>query len=468
MHDMSVSGVWWLPDIGDRVQGTMEYSRSEGIQLELVRSLRETFGPLELRTYPVLYGLTNTEHKVTLGTCRCVRGPGIVPSSGAPESYAADVAFLGAHFLDPGCQRFARFTFELDDLYDWVGVTATHPAIDRNVSTGKYSASITYSPPPEPNFSTKLGLFSVRHGFKTGTEEQSKTYIRHEVKCDFQPSGSMTLKEFTEHVGRPIQDLLTLSVGRPNAFSQLEAAVSDGENEITWTNVLFQQLSSHPARRSPVYTPEMLLSFADLVERGASALDRWFDLASEIHTVRTLLTGIQYRPEMFLDQKFLYAAHALETFHRQIVGGTELTQECHSERLTAILAAVPSIHKTWLEGKLDYSNELTLGQRVRALLTLVSQPVLEVVGNPKRFVRSMLDTRNYFTHHDPRLTSRAAKGEQLLWLTQCTVLLVADLLLREMGFDSDKRARMIVRTQAYELPKLLLARANAGGGSRPA
>jgi hypothetical protein len=53
---------------------------------------------------------------------------------------------------------------------------------------------------------------------------------------------------------------------------------------------------------------------------------------------------------------------------------------------------------------------------------------------PSNFTKLALDTRNYFTHWNPKLEARAAKGEQLVALTRAVKLLFEITLMMELGF----------------------------------
>jgi hypothetical protein len=71
---------------------------------------------------------------------------------------------------------------------------------------------------------------------------------------------------------------------------------------------------------------------------------------------------------MYVDHKFLSLMQALETYHRRILGGNELSENHHNKRILEILTAVPDQYRQWLEEKLKYSNELSLRKRMKELL----------------------------------------------------------------------------------------------------
>jgi hypothetical protein len=81
-----------------------------------------------------------------------------------------------------------------------------------------------------------------------------------------------------------------------------------------------------------------------------------------------LYFGIIHSSNMYVDHKFLSLMQALETYHRRILGGNELSENHHNKRILEILTAVPDQYRQWLEEKLKYSNELSLRKRMKELL----------------------------------------------------------------------------------------------------
>jgi ApeA N-terminal domain 1 len=95
-----------------------------------------------------------------------------------------------------------------------------------------------------------------------------------------------------------------------------------------------------------------------------------------------------YLDRLYLEQRFLNIAQAVESYHRRRSDKKDLSEEDHEKRLEKILAGTPQEYKKWLSDKLKYSNELSLRQRLKDLLGDAnrSQVALSLIGSKKVFI----------------------------------------------------------------------------------
>ena len=158
--------------------------------------------------------------------------------------------------------------------------------------------------------------------------------------------------------------------------------------------------------------------------------------------VYRLYLGTVYNPQMFLAQRFLNLVQALEAYHRRTTTTLDLPEDEHEKRMEAILGAVPEEYREWLEGKLQYSNELNLRKRIKHIFAEHPQTVDSVVGSSSKakkiFVNKVIDTRNYRTHFDESLKDRAARGEELHRINDKLGHLMEMCLMAEIGFEDDE------------------------------
>ena len=89
----------------------------------------------------------------------------------------------------------------------------------------------------------------------------------------------------------------------------------------------------------------------------------------------------------------------------------------------------------WGEGheKLKYGNELSLRHRLQRII----EPFKEFIGDknePDKLIGSIVDTRNYLTHYDESLKTRAASGDKLIRLYRKMEAIFQLRLLQELGF----------------------------------
>ena len=83
---------------------------------------------------------------------------------------------------------------------------------------------------------------------------------------------------------------------------------------------------------------------------------------------------------------------------------------------------------------MKFSNEPSLRKRLKTVLNYTGEEGARVVRT--NFVAVATDTRNYLTHYDDSLKSRAAQGVDLDVLASETMALLELCFLRDLGFDS--------------------------------
>lgn len=81
--------------------------------------------------------------------------------------------------------------------------------------------------------------------------------------------------------------------------------------------------------------------------------------------------------------------------------------------------------------------KLSLRKRIK----LIIEPFKTHLGtsdNRLKLVRNIVDTRNYFTHFNEKLETKAAKNKDLLKLCNKMEVIFKLLLLKEVGFTDEE------------------------------
>jgi hypothetical protein len=107
-----------------------------------------------------------------------------------------------------------------------------------------------------------------------------------------------------------------------------------------------------------------------------------------------------------------------------------------------LIAACPKNRKAWLEGKLTYSNELSLRTRLKQIVKNFEAFLGSSKGR-KSFVNQVVNTRNYLTHYDIKLKSSACSGAHLFDICMKMECLFQLHIMKEIGF-SDEQIKAIV------------------------
>jgi hypothetical protein len=200
-----------------------------------------------------------------------------------------------------------------------------------------------------------------------------------------------------------------------------------------------------------VHPHEMLFTLPDLLPKPETYLGNYFGKLHKMHPVCALYFSTLYNPEMFLEQRFLSLAHAVEAYHRAMIGGKYLSDEEYESGLKqTFLNAIPetldSGFKESLKGKLRYLHEFSLRKQIQDVASRLDEFLNRFLGDSKAFGARIAEKRNDLTH--PKPDAIEAKDWMDLWLMseQLSLLIVA-CLLYELGFPKDKLAVMLSRNK---------------------
>jgi hypothetical protein len=133
----------------------------------------------------------------------------------------------------------------------------------------------------------------------------------------------------------------------------------------------------------------------------------------------------------------LALVQGLESYHRRTSNEKSMDDATFKKIVNNLMEHCPEEHREWLSGKLQYANEISLTRRIKNII----EPFKNFFGTSrdrKNLVRKIVDTRNYLTHYDESLKSRAAVGREL-WLLCLKMEAIFQLhLLHVLGFTREQ------------------------------
>jgi hypothetical protein len=156
-----------------------------------------------------------------------------------------------------------------------------------------------------------------------------------------------------------------------------------------------------------------------------------------------------------LEGKFLALAQGLETYHRRTSNEKLMDEAVFKELTENLIKQCPEENKEWLSGRLKYGNELSLRHRIKNII----EPFKEFIGTSKeqnKLISTIVDTRNYLTHYDKSLESKAASGRDLWWLCLKMEAIFQLRLLQVLGFTQEEVQSVF--DHSHELQKKLKAK----------
>lgn len=458
MKDAEYSGVWLRPSNPDKqVGGTLAFSNDDGLRLNLTGSFKglaemASFGSHQITTYPIILGVASGGKPVTLSDCQEVEWNF---SSGGltTQEIVASSAYVGAHFRDPAEIRFRKADVEYSHLQDWAGISGFRLDYPRN-EKGQRAFEVTYNYPEEVVATTTKGTVRTTFTFHQSGDLLGAVNLKQSVQLRIDAEKDLSLGEWLKEFVSPLQNLLSLGCGRPNAVTRLAVfatgqAIDGSEREVP-IEVMYRPDYHEAGKPRRLLPPDMLFTLSDVSDDFGGIVERWLRVADELDSTCNLFFSVGYSPTMYFEQQFLNVVQAAETYHRRRLTNEVLPADEHSARMDSILESVLSEHKSWLKEKLRYANEPALRQRLRDLMDVTASVMEPLVPDRNRFVQKVLDTRNYHVHYDVSVRRKAAEsGAELYYLTMVLSFLVQACLLRELGIDPDRRVELFNRNQQY-------------------
>jgi hypothetical protein len=452
MKGFEYSGIWWLPN-GEQntVSGTLRFSNESGIQLSLIGSLEDFTSFNTREPYPVILGLSGDGKRITLSNCFAT-GLTVGMPGFAKESYKARFCLVGAHFNDATDLRFRMFSVRYSHLPDWVRTSG----FEVKKYFDQHRFEVAYSLPSDLETETSIGVVSISFTCNTSGDGIEELNLYQSVWMEVKADKEYSFLDLDHRYIRPLKNLVSLATTRPNTILELlvfsEEVFSeyeDGRRVETPIQFFFEQSYFEPRREKLLIPDHMLFTVHDIADEFPSVMERWFSVSEELDSVCNLFFGVQSRPSLNLENKFLNVVQAVETYHRRRMTNEVLPKAEHKRIKSAVLTRVDTEHREWLEGLLAYSNEPRLEHRIREITEKGYEAITPLITDKEEFAKRVKDTRNYFTHYDKRLRNRAAKGAELFWLTQKLSYLLQACFLLELGLPIEKCAQLLHRNQSF-------------------
>ena len=438
-------GEFWLPaSPKNKISGTLLISDGGNTKLELAEPLDSSLSAMfsfNSDNLGRILGHVETDGPVTLDNCYYINNRRSIVRGGliASDIIGVNRVFTGFRYEKGVSPRFNEFTFSVEGIDEWVGISG----IEVDAQFEKSALTISYNRPEDISLDLKDGMQLVitfawtPPGFPNAqrAEVTQKTYFK------LVSQGARELEEFTS-VAQKITAFLCfvmneiVCLDEMTAFSDnLRETFPDGRTALIPVEIY---CPSWPyAKNEPAIDEwDMLFKYEDRQNRVESIINRWIDNYEQITPALDLyfLTKAGTLPTMNL--QFLTLVQALEAFHRRTSDEKHMDADECKEICKKMIGECPEEHKDWFRPKLLRANELTLKNRFERM----TEPFGNFMCGERRpqLIKSIKDTRNYLTHYDSDLESKAAKGEGLKFLCRKMNALFRLQFLKLIGFDEQE------------------------------
>jgi hypothetical protein len=339
---------------------------------------------------------------------------------------------------------------EFDHLLDWARASLDRP-LTRDEKPGS-----------SKRLSIDLETEVVATARSGGTTIQLRTFRRwsadhRKVEAELRPNFRVELDDPTEwrdvmrRYVRPLRDLISFATLRGARIDEVRLRPRDHQ-EGAWPRLVLRwiDLGRPPREGQDLLIQDMLFTAKTLPGGFEAGLRRWLELHESRSAVMDLIFGVDYAPFIYDEQRFLALAQAAEIFHRIAVGGSRLPTEEHQRRVEAAVSSLGDGKlQDWARPILQQANFLRLGERIEGLISPLGNLGIEIAGGDSgRFVRRIVDTRNFLTHQDERKPNVLEVPDRY-WHGQALVWLIRAWLLEELGMPGGEVAQSLKRNSRF-------------------
>jgi ApeA N-terminal domain 1 len=453
VNPLKLEGRWWLPDTPENEEtGTLSFDQVVGARLNVVgRLIPLVPGPLaQSEDRDVIHGFTTAGKEVTL------LGNFVINSRFgsviATETWHVGMIALGAHFMSKGDALFERSWTRFDGIARWL-------AFDPFAETFEFGASGVELIVRKPE-SVVLGdvdgtQIYTGSSLKWGREDEERWTSSSEAMIAIHAEEPKSL-DWHFSKSAKLRALAELLFGRPLHLTKLCVELPTDPVAEGWPHYaeveIYAQIIGGDDVLPPVDRPPML-SAPELIAAAPDAFADWFGQYETLNAPLRLVSTVASDRRMFSNVRFLLAAQAVETFHRETCPLPIMPAKEHGKLVEALLGAIPentpNTMRDKLKGTLNYSNEFNLRQRLRALIASARDGRVDAMpAYGKSFIDAVVATRNYETHHGSK-PANLLTGLEMYWATRRLVVLLTVLFLRRLGLLSEDIDSLISRHREF-------------------
>lgn len=442
-EEFKKSGKFWLPSTPEhQIAGTLTISEGGHIELEIIEALHSNRGEaFNTDTFARIIGHIENGEFVTLDDCFYkFKSFGFHQIS--KSLICANKAFIGVGYDEGEAVSFNAVDFSVEGTDEWVGISG----IGVEYQIEKAVATIHYEMPEEisTNLDNGMQLFitfssSLPSPTVKGVEITQRTYFKlvcHEAK---------TIDEFISVIHK-ITTFLCFGIDKIVCLDSLEATSNSlyqefGDIKRNIPVKIYHSSLPYCEHEAKIYPQRMLFTFGQIKDNFEKMVNRWIDAYDKIDVVFSLYFSTKMEHQKYFDGKFLALVQGLETYHRRICTEKLMSDDSFNNLKKLVKDAVAQCsekqHKEWLSSKLHNGNEIYLGKR----LEMIIEPFKELIGNEEQreqIIKDIKNTRNYLTHYDESLETKAVHGIDLYYLCLKMEAIFQLHFLHVLGFTVDE------------------------------
>jgi hypothetical protein len=422
MQSFDCNGIWWLPQSpSKRVAGTLRFSAEKGVDLSLSGAFADQPTTLQDREIPIVLGQIwdcSLGEVVTLKRCR-LKASHFGSRTIAREEYFADLLFIGMQAEREEDFFFSKMSIQLSGLPSWAHTLSGLGY--RQVPGGEEGRGrfeVFWQPPKPVTGRIPGGHLTLGVGAKISTDRcqhSIKEEVAFAVSCE-QPASHRDLNAKFVY---PLQNFMTFATDCPNALVEFKVTRPHSQDDV---QVLGARV--FPDEATTDLTPfSMLFSLGDVQDQAVDLISKWIEISRRLNDVCNLYFGVLYKPESFLDTRFMLVCQSLEVYQRKREPGGGESHRSRDSFFAEELARLLEEHRATV-GPL-FGNEMGQG------------------------ISELTKYRDYVLFRDSKVGSDSDYGPKMFWLTQKLMFLMKACLLTELDISGERQLKFFQNNQRY-------------------
>ena len=460
MKHFKASGLWFRSDDQrKRVAGTLQYS-SDGLHLKLIGSLTEGWRPRS-HVYDKIFGVVGDcpfGSFVTLFES-FTKSSKINNMGIGSEIIHSNTAIIGNdHIKGESAPPMESIDLSFSYLSDWAGVTRYE--LDTPSAAGEGRLSIHFNRPETLLIRTEEETLNI--GFSVKTSHRShEASIRDEAHIIIRPAARLNHQELIDRYMRLVQNLLTFATDTPNAVDNVVlSGMRTGQSPSDWGNKFhfaFRPIFEIKKKQDTLGPRDMLFSLAESQEAGLNIFQSWSEFTRKHEAFCTVYFSSLYAQPSYLDERFLRLMSAFTLLCRSLAGVSSRAMQVMTG-VNAVLAGLFTDGERKLLGHvIPVESEVEMPFHLMNLLNEHGDLMNQIIGeDPPAFVKSITDGLSYVERRVTSGDSRPPQGVDMINAMHKIQILIKIVVLKELGFDQAKVAKIIERSRYFEHLKTLV------------
>jgi hypothetical protein len=489
MDAFEYKGRWWFPQFPDHVvDGIIKFDPVKGGSLE---TIGETFQGEMVNLFAVqdkdvpfmrhipqniiidaIWGYTERGDAVTLHSCN--RTYENISRGYTGANYSVEVIFIGCHFLRSEEIIFNQISIHYSDLEKWLGISGFSGGFNRSTQGKLIGGQINYEQPDR--FEVRVNNITI--AFDHTLQLAGDSFVDHHTKqfsfIEITPDEPMHYNDYHSTVIYYLRNFFCLGMGTavlPLAVSgkttsysleeeiEEEEKTTEQEKPSRNVSIFYVARGANLVKKKPIERWYMPFGYSDISDKLELYLCNWFNLAEKIIVVFDLYFSNFYMQSTYINLELLSLAQALETYQREMYGGTYMAPKDYEHIREILVNAIPdeiaNDHRESLKNKIKYGNSYALRKRIERICDTVLKAyeptVKKLVGDYKLFSKRLAATRNYLTHYSEDAKDNAEIGATKQYrLLQKMKLLLQLCFLKEIGISPELVDKLMAQSEQFK------------------